>query len=77
MYRRMKSLCAKELKMKDTLNTEVRNDAFKAFVPRKRSAYVIFGVDTKILNASISNQPLCVNGKLQHFLPNDIGSSEP
>lgn len=62
---------------KESLNTEVRNEALKAFVPGKRSADVIFGLDAEILNASISNKPLCVNGELQHFLPHDIGSSEP
>lgn len=41
------------------------------------SAYVVFDLDAEIRNASISNKPLCVNGELQHFLPNDIGSSEP
>lgn len=66
-------VCERVKNEKETLNTE----ALKAFVLGKRSAYVIFDLDAKILNASISNKPLCVNGELQHFLPNDIGSSEP
>lgn len=70
-------VCERVKNEKETLNTEVKNEALKAFVPGKRSAYAIFDLDAKILNASISNEPLCVNGELQHFLPNDIGSSEP
>lgn len=70
-------VCERVKNEKETLNTGVRNEALKAFVPGKRSAYVIFDLDAIILKASISNKPLCVHGELQHFLPNDIGSSEP
>lgn len=74
LHCKTKCLCVKELKMK---KKRVRNEALKAFVPGKRSAHGIFDLDSKIRKASISNEPLCVNGELQHFLPNDTGSSEP
>lgn len=67
-----KAFAVKELKMKKNPWTQKPE--------MKRSNVLLmwfFELDAKILNASISNEPLCVNGELQHFLPNDIGSCEP
>lgn len=65
------------VKKKKTLNIKVWNDAAKAFIPFKCSAHVICGMNAKILNAPILNNHVCINGELQHFLPNDTGSSAP